>query len=128
MVAEQGKERHNAVAKGYALHHGPDTQMAETKEITLDGMIEPVDEQTDDEEQHRTLDDAAYHLRGGFELRLHQRKITRDSHDEEEKGKHEVAGCHAVPLRVSKHFERLAPAIVDENHACHSDTTQDIKT
>ena len=43
MIAEQGKERHNAIAKGYALHDRPDAQMTETEQVALDGVVEPVD-------------------------------------------------------------------------------------
>ena len=68
MVAEEGKERHDAIAKCDALHNSPDTQMSETQEIALDGMIKPIDKQTDGEKQYRSFDDSAYHLGGGFEL------------------------------------------------------------
>ena len=72
MVAEEGEERHNAVAEGDALHDSPDTEMSKAKEIAFDGVVEPVDEETNGEQQHRSLDDATDDLRCGFELRLHQ--------------------------------------------------------
>ena len=71
MVAEQGEERHNAVAEGYALHDGPDAEVTKAEEITLDGIVEPVDEEADGKQQDRALDDTTDDLRGGFELRLH---------------------------------------------------------
>ena len=128
VVAEQGEERNDAVAEGNALHDGPDAQMTETQEVALDGMIEPVDEKADDEEQHRALDDTTDDLRGGLELRLHQREVTRDTHDKKEEGEDEIAGRHAVPLRMAEHIKRFAPAVVDEDHPRHRNATQDIET
>ena len=128
VVAEQGEQRHDAIANGDALHDGPDAKVSKAQEIALDGMIEPVDKEADDEQQYRTLDDATDDLRGGLELGLHQGKITRDSHDEKEEGEHKVAGGHAVPLRMFQHFERLSPAIIHEDHSCHSNSAQNVET
>ena len=96
MVAEEGEERHDAVAEGDALHDSPDAEMAKAEEIAFDGVVEPVDEKADGKQQHRSLDDTTDDLGRGFELRLHQREVTRDTHDEEEEGEDEVAGSHAV--------------------------------
>ena len=49
MITEEGKERHYAVAEGDALHDSPDAEMSETEEVALDGVVEPVDKQSDDE-------------------------------------------------------------------------------
>ena len=121
MVTEQGEERHDAVAEGDALHDSPDAEVTKTEEIALDGVVEPVDEKTNGEQEYRTLDDATDDLRRGFELRLHQGEVTRDTHDEEEEGEHEVARRHAVPFGVAEHLERLAPAVVYKDHAGHGD-------
>ena len=102
--------------------------MTETEQVALDGMVEPVDEQTDNKEQHRTLDDTADDGRRWLELRLHQREVTRDTHDEEEEGEHEVAGCHAVPLGVTEHLEGFTPTVIHKDHAGNGDTAQNIKT
>ena len=72
MIAEEGEERHYAIAEGDALHDSPDADMTETEKVALDGVVEPVYEQSDDEEQHRTLNDTSDNGGGGFELRLHQ--------------------------------------------------------
>ena len=128
MIAEEGEERHYAVAEGDALHDSPDAEMTETEKVALDGVVEPVDEQSDDEEQHRTLYDTSDNRGGGFELRLHQREVTRDTHDEEEEGEDEIAGRHAVPFGVAEHLERLAPAVVYKDHAGHGDAAEDIET
>ena len=128
MVAEEGEERHDAVAEGDALHDSPDAEVAKAEEIALDGVVEPVDEKADGKQQHRSLDDTTDDLGRGFELRLHQREVTRDTHDEEEEGEDEVAGGHAVPLRVAEHLERLAPAVVHQYHACYGDTAENIET
>ena len=105
VVAEQGKERHNAIADSNALHDGPDAQMAKAQEIALDGIIEPVDEKTDDKQEYRTLDNTTNDLGRGFELRFHQREVTGDTHDEKEEGEDKVARSHAVPLSMLEHFE-----------------------
>ena len=128
MVAEDGEHRDEEVAEGDALHDGHDAQVAKTQEVALDGVVEPVDEQADDKEQHRTLDDAAEDGGRRLELRLHQGQVAGDTHDEEEEGEHEVAGRHAVPLGMLEHFEGLAPAVVDKDHACHGDAAEDIET
>ena len=98
MVAEEGEERHNAVAEGNTLKDGPDAEMTKTEQVSLYSVIEPIDEKSDGEEQHRTLDNATDDLRCGHEFRLHQGEVARDSHDEEEEGKDEVTGSHTVPL------------------------------
>ena len=128
MVTEQGEERHDAVAEGDALHDGPDAEMTKAKEITLDGVVKPVDEEADSKEQHRTLDNATNDLGGGFELGLHQGEVARDTHNEEEEGKDEVAGSHAVPLGVLEHLERLAPAIINQYHSGDGNATENIET
>ena len=128
MVAEEGEERHDAITERDALHDRPDAEMAETEEVALDGVVEPVDEESDDKEQYGALDDAADDLRRGFELGLHQGEVTRDTHDEEEEGEDEVAGGHAVPLRVAEHLERLAPAVVHQYHACDGNAAENIET
>ena len=91
-------------------------------------MVEPVDKQADSKQQHRTLNNATDDLWGWLELRLYQREIARDTHDKQEEGEHQVAGRHAVPLRVAQHLEALAPAIVHQYHACHGDTAQNVET
>ena len=128
MVAEKGEERHNAVTEGDALHDSPDTEMSKAEEIAFDGVVEPVDEKADGKQQHRSLDDTTDDLGRGFELRLHQREVTRDTHDEEEEGEDEVAGRQTIPLAMAEHLIRLTPAVVDEDHPRHRDATQDIKT
>ena len=113
MVAEEGEERHNAVAEGDTLHDSPDAEMAKAEEIAFDGVVEPVDEKADGKQQHRSLDDTTDDLGRGFELRLHQREVTRDTHDEEEEGEDEVARSHAVPLNMLEHLKGLTPAVVN---------------
>ena len=68
MMAEQGKERHDAVAEGDALHDRKDAKVTKTEEVAFDGVVEPVDEEADGEEQHRALDDATDDLGRGLEL------------------------------------------------------------
>ena len=68
MIAEQGEERHDAIADSDALHDRPDAQMTETEQVALDGVVEPVDKQAYRKEQHRALHDAADDLRGRFKL------------------------------------------------------------
>ena len=126
MITEDGEQRHGTIAEGDTLEDGPDAEMGETEQVALDGVVEPVDKESDGEEQYRALHDAADDLRCGLELRLHQGEVARDSHDKEEEGEHQIAGRHAIPLGVLEHLERLAPAIVDEDHACHRDTAQDV--
>ena len=126
VIAKQGEERYDAVAESDALHDSPDAQMTEAQEITLNGVVEPVDEETYHEEKYRTLDDATDDLRRGFELRLHQRKVARDSHDKEEEGEDEVAGRHAVPLGMLERFKGFTPAVIDENHPRHRNAAEDI--
>ena len=128
MVTEQGEQRHDAVAEGDALHDSPNAEMTKAKEITLDGVVKPVDEEADSKEQHRTLDNATNDLGGGFELGLHQGEVARDTHNEEEEGKDEVAGSHAVPLGVLEHLERLAPAIINQYHSGDGNATENIET
>jgi hypothetical protein len=127
MVTEEGEERHDAITERDTLHDRPDAEMTETEKVALDGVVEPVNKQTDGKKQNGTFDDTAYDLRRRFELRLHQGQVTRDTHDEEEEGEYEVAGGHAVPLTVAKHIKRQAPAVVDQDHSCDSDTTEDIE-
>ncbi len=127
MITKQGKERHNAVAKGNALKDRPDAKMPETQEITLDSMVEPVDKETDGEKEHRPFHDTTNDLRRWLEFRLHQREVARDAHNEEEKRENEVARRQAVPRGVFQHFERLAPAVVYENHAGYRDATENIE-
>lgn len=50
VVAEEGEERHNAVAEGDALHDSPDAKMTKAKEIAFDGVVEPVDEKADNKQ------------------------------------------------------------------------------
>ena len=128
MVAEEGEDRHDAVAEGDALHDSPDTEMSKAKEIAFDGVVEPVDEETNGEQQHRSLDDTTNDLGRGFELRLHQREVTRDTHDEEEEGEHEVAGGHAVPLGMVQHFEGFTPAVVNQYHSGDGDAAENVET
>ena len=128
MVTEQGEERHDAVAEGDALHDSPDAEVTKTEEIALDGVVEPVDEKTNGEQEYRTLDDATDDLRRGFELRLHQGEVTRDTHDEEEEGEDEVAGGHAVPLGMVQHLEGFTPAVVDQYHSGDGDAAENVET
>ena len=126
VVAIDGEERHGEVAEGDTLQDGHDAEVTQPV-VAIEGAVEPVYGQADDEEQHRTLQDAAEHGPRGFELGLHQREVAGDTHDEEEEREHEVAGRHAVPLRMLKHLEGLAPAVVDEDHACHGDAAEDVE-
>ena len=128
MVAEQGEERHDAVAESNALHDGPDTEVTKAQEITLDGVIEPVDEKADGKQQHRALDDATDDFGGRFELGLHQGEVTGDTHNEEEEGKDEVAGGHAVPLGMLEHLKGLSPAVINQYHSCDSNATENVET
>ena len=128
MVAEQGEERHDAVAESDALHDGPDTEVTKAQEITLDGIVEPVDEKADSKQQHCALDDATDDFGGGFELGFHQGQVTRDTHDKEEEGKNEVAGGHAVPLGVLEHLKGLSPALINQYHSCDSNTAENVET
>ena len=128
MVAEKGEERHNAVAEGDALHDSPDAEMAKAEEIAFDGVVEPVDEKADGKQQHRSLDDTTDDLGRGFELRLHQREVTRDTHDEEEEGEDEVAGGHAVPLNMLEHLEGFTPAVVNQYHSGNGNAAENVET
>ena len=127
MVTEQGEQRHDAVAEGDALHDSPNAEMTKAKEITLNGVVEPVDEEANDEKEHRALDNATDDLGARFELGLHQGEETRDTHDEKEEEKDEVAGGHAVPLGMLEHLKRLAPAIINKNHTCDSNAAENIE-
>ena len=64
-----------------------------------------MDEQADGEEQHRAFEDASEDGPRGFELRLHQREVARDTHNKEEEGEHEVARGHTVPLGMAEHLK-----------------------
>ena len=128
MVAEKGEERHNAVTEGDALHDSPDAEMAKAEEIAFDGVVEPVDEKADGKQQHRSLDDTTDDLGRGFELRLHQREVTRDTHDEEEEGEDEVARSHAVPFGMVQHLEGFTPAVVDQYHSGDGDAAENVET
>ena len=128
MVAEQGEERHNTVTESNALHDGPYTEVAKAQEITHDGVVEPIDEKADDKQQHRALDDTTDDFGGGFELGLHQGEVTGDTHDEEEEGKNEVAGGHAVPLGVFQHLEGLSPTVINQYHSCDSNAAENVET
>ena len=128
MVAEEGEERHDAVAEGDALHDSPDAKMTKAKEIAFDGVVEPVDEKADGKQQHRSLDDATDDLGRGFELGLYQREITGDTHDEEEEGKHKVAGGHAVPLNMLEHLEGFTPAVVNQYHSGNGNAAENVET
>lgn len=128
MVAEEGEERHDAVAEGDALHDSPDTEMSKAEEIAFDGVVEPVDEKADGKQQHRSLDDTTDDLGRGFELRLYQREITGDTHDEEEEGKHKVAGGHAVPLNMLEHLEGFTPAVVNQYHSGNGNAAENVET
>ena len=128
MVTEQGEKRHDAVAEGDALHNCPDAEVTKTEEIALDGIIEPVDEKTDDKQKHRALDNTTNDLWRGFELRFHQREVTRDTHDEEEEGEHEVARRHAIPFGVTEHFKGFPPAVVHQYHTSDSNTAENVET
>ena len=68
MIAEQGEERHNAVAKGDALQDSPDSKVAKTQVIAFDGMVEPVDKEADGKQERRTLNDTTNDLWRGFEI------------------------------------------------------------
>ena len=127
MVTEQGEQRHDAVAEGDALHDSPDTEMSKAEEIAFDGVVEPVDEEANDEKEHRALDNATDDLGARFELGLDQREVAGDTHDEEEEGENEVAGGHAVPLGMLEHLKRLAPAIINKNHTCDSNAAENIE-
>ena len=105
MIAEEREERHDAIADSNALHDSPDTEMSEAKQVSFYRMVKPVDKEADDEKQYRALHDTADDLRCRFELRLHQRQVTRNTHDEQEERKHEVARRHTIPLGMSKHFK-----------------------
>ncbi len=102
--------------------------MSKAEEIAFDGVVEPVDEKADGKQQHRTLDDATDDLWRGLELGLHKREVTRDSHDEEEEGEHEVAGGHAVPFGMVQHLEGFTPAVVDQYHSGDGDAAENVKT
>ena len=128
VVAEQGEERHDAIAEGDTLHDGPNAQMTKAEQVAFDGVVEPVDEESDNEKQYRALHDATDDLGRGLELGLDQREVARDAHDEEEEGEDEVAGRQTIPLAMAEHLIRLTPAIVDEDHAGDSNTTEDIET
>ena len=128
MVTEQGKERHNAVAQGNALHNSPDAKMTKAKQIALDGMIEPVDKQSDSKQQDCALNYSTDYLRCGLEFRLYQRQVARDSHDEQEEWEHKVAWGHAIPLRMTQHLKRFSPTVVYQNHSGNGDSSQYIET
>ena len=68
MIAEEGEERHYAVAEGDALHDSPDAEMTETEKVALDGMVEPVDKEADGKQERRTLNDTTNDLWRGFEI------------------------------------------------------------
>ena len=126
MVDVEGEERHEQVAQGYALHDGPQAQVVKAR-VALEGIVEPVDEQADDEEQHGALHYLAEDRCAGRELALGERQVARDAHDEQEEGEDKVAGCHAVPLRVLEGDERLSVAVVHQYHACHGEASQDVE-
>ena len=128
VVAEQGEERYDTVAESDTLHDSPDTEVAKAQKITLDGVVEPIDEKADGKQQHRALDDATDDFGGGCELGFHQRQVTGDTHDEEEEGKDEVAGGHAVPLGVFQHLEGLSPTVINQYHSCDSNAAENVET
>ena len=127
MIAEEGKERHGEVAEGDALQDGHNAEVAQSI-FAVEGTVEPMDEQADGEEQHRTLEDAAEDGSRGFEFRLHQREVAGDTHNEEEEGEHKVARGHTVPFGMAEHLKGLAPAVIDKDHTCHGDAAEDIET
>ena len=88
MVAAQGKQRHEEIAQGNALQHGPQPQVAEAEQVALDGVVEPVEEQADGKEQHRALHHLQQHGSRGRETTLAERDVARDTHDEQEEGEH----------------------------------------
>ena len=122
MIPEKGEQRYDAIAKGYTLHNGPDTQMTETQKIAFNSMIEPVDEKTDGKKQHRTFHNTSYYRSRGLKGRLRQGEIARHAHDEQEEWEHQITRRQTIPLRVLKHLERLVPAIVDQDHSCYGQT------
>ena len=112
MVAVEGKHRHEEIAQGYTLQHCPDAQVAETERVAPDGIVEPVDKESDGEEQHRSLHYFEEYGARSRKLRLRQRQVARDAHDEQEEGEDEVARRHAVPLHMLQHLKRFTIAVI----------------
>ena len=101
--------------------------MAETEKVTLNGMFEPVDGQTDSEKEKGAANDFPDDGRGGFESAFRERQVRGDSHDKEEEGKNEVARGQTIPLRVGEHLVRLAMAIIDQYHTRDRNAAEDIE-
>ena len=127
MVDHQGKHGDDAIAERDALQHRPDAQVVEAQHVATDGMVQPVDAQTDEKQEHRALDHLSHHRRRGLELAFRQGEIGGHTHDEQEEREHEVAGGHAIPFHMLEHLEGLTITVVDQDHACHGDTSEDIK-
>ena len=93
--------------------------MAETQQVALYGIVKPIDKQADSKQKDSALYHTTQHWCRGREVVLRQRQIARDAYDEEEEGEHKVARRHAVPLGMAEHLERIAIAVVHQNHARH---------
>ena len=95
------EQRCKEIAQGDALQHGPDAQMSKVPRIAPQRHVEPMDGQTNDEEQHRAPDHLYKNGAGGGEATLEERQIARDTHDEKEEREDQIAGRHAIPLRMA---------------------------
>ena len=100
VVHEEGKQGGSTVTECNTLHHSPDTQVGKIQGPSVTGQVKPVDEEADEEDDQRALQNLPAHLCRPFEVELPQRQIGTDTHNEQEEGEHQVAGCHSVPLSM----------------------------
>ena len=72
MVGIDGEERGSQIAQGDALQDRPDAQVSEAEHVAADGMVEPVDGESNEEQEHGALEDLPQHVRRGLKLRFSQ--------------------------------------------------------
>ena len=117
-----------SIADGDALHHAHDAQMGKVKRSAVHGHVEPVDEQSDEEEQQRALDGLTGLLWCPPESAFTKTEIGGDAHDEKEEGKDEVTGRHPVPFGVLQSGEDLLTGtVVHEDHKHDCQTAQNVE-
>lgn len=89
----------------------------------------PTERPADEDNQQTACEQFGEGLEVEFVVEFPVRDVHRDSHTEYEKREHEVGRGAAVPCRMSQRGIDVRPRarVVDKNHPCDGDTTQNVQ-
>jgi len=89
----------------------------------------PTERPADEDNQQAAREEFGECLEVEFVVEFPVRDVHRDSHTEYEKREHEVGRGTAVPCRMSQRGIDVRPRawVVDKNHPCDGDTTQNVQ-